>query len=266
MNKIIDNACKDDFIIKFPFVHLHPIFLDLMSNRRIMAICEQIMGKWFRFDHAFGYQEVPPHIGKNDIENLHGGLLEEQHGFQYFWYGGRPYCGQIQFGYVLYDVKPGDGGLVLIPGTHKQNIPLNARKLYYNVLRCDMDAWWVHKPVFNAGDLIVFNEAVIHGTMAWKPKDRPRRTIYYKYCPGYMAWADYSRINYSHLARNALERRLLRGPYVGTFTESRPRWEDHYKSSTLKDVKLSFKEKFDKVALKLKAKKVARFFLKRRKK
>jgi len=266
MNKIIDDAHKDDFIIKFPFLDLNPIFLDLLSDRRVMAICEQLMGKWFRFDHAFGYQEVLPHIGKNDIENLHGGLLEEQRGFQYHWYGGKPYCGQIQFGYAMYDVKPGDGGIVLIPGTHKQNIPLTARQLYYDVLRCDLDEWWVHKPALNAGDLIIFNEAVIHGTMAWKPKDRPRRSLYYKYCPGYMAWADYSRINYYHLARNNLEKRLLRGPYVGTFTESRPRWEDHYKQPTLKDIKMDIKGKVVKLANKMNARKVIRLFLKKRKK
>ncbi len=263
INAILDKAHEGEFIVKFEFLHLDLIFMDLLSDPRVLAVCEQLMGKWFRFDHAFGYQQIRPFIGKAKIENLHGGLMAEQGGFQYFWYGNRPYCGQVQFGFVMHPVKKGDGGLIFVPGSHKQNIPLTGIDVYYKILKGDLEEWWVHNPVLNAGDLVIFNEAVIHGTKLWK-SDHPRRILYYKYCPGYMAWADYSQTQkYVVLARNNLERRIMRGPYVGRYKPRKPRWEDEYRTPTVFDVKSSVREKIMRAAKKANAQKLVKLFYKK---
>ena len=39
-----------------------------------------------------------------------------------------------------------------------------------------------------AGDVVVFSEALIHGTLPWEGHEE-RRTLVYKYSPGNSAWS-----------------------------------------------------------------------------
>jgi hypothetical protein len=39
------------------------------------------------------------------------------------------------------------------------------------------------------GSLILFNEALVHGTFPWQPADRIRRSVLFKYSPGFLAWS-----------------------------------------------------------------------------
>ena len=41
----------------------------------------------------------------------------------------------------------------------------------------------VVSPSLGAGDLLIFSEALVHGTMRWN-SDKPRRSLLYKYSPG----------------------------------------------------------------------------------
>lgn len=237
MNEIIDRAQAGQFRLKFPFLELDPVFLDLMSHSRVMAICEEFLGKWFRVDNIFGRQNVPPLVGCYDRQNLHAGPFANQGCFQYAWYENRPHCGALEFAYAMDHVEPGDGGLVLVPGSHKQNIPLEGRRLYKEVLNERLDAWWIHNPALDPGDLLIFTEAVVHGTMHWKPKDRRRRNLYYKYIPGCMVWRDYEEMKkYLPLARNQLERNLLRPPFVGRYNENNgPLFNNQWRTPTVPD-------------------------------
>ncbi len=36
--------------------------------------------------------------------------------------------------------------------------------------------------------VVIFNEALVHGTLPWRPADRMRRSILFKYSPGFMSW------------------------------------------------------------------------------
>jgi hypothetical protein len=46
-----------------------------------------------------------------------------------------------------------------------------------------------HQPVLPAGSLLIFNEALLHGTLPWQPVDRLRRSVLFKYSPGFLTWA-----------------------------------------------------------------------------
>ena len=52
----------------------------------------------------------------------------------------------------------------------------------------DEDADYVVQPELRAGDVLIFTEALIHGTQAWTA-DHERRTLLFKYSPPHSTWA-----------------------------------------------------------------------------
>ena len=78
-----------------------------------------------------------------------------------------------------------------------------------------MDSHLVVNPSLKAGDMLIFTEALVHGTVSWK-SNRRRRSILYKYSPGYSSWAQPDSLKkYEALATSDVQRDLLRPPYVG---------------------------------------------------
>ena len=94
---------------------------------------------------------------------------------------------------ALTDVNPGDGGLVVVPGSHKANFPLPD---YVRLYEADHDIFY--NPPAKAGDLIIFNESTTHGTIPWKGKGE-RRVIFFRYVPKYFSWvpAELRQVNLS---------------------------------------------------------------------
>ena len=130
----------------------------------------------FRLEQAFGVQDIPPHV-EDRSEDLHAGPLANKGSFSYQWHGNRAHCGVLAFAFAMMPMRPGDGGLVLVPGSHKQNLPIEGLHVWNGVLERRFDAWWLHEPTLDPGDLLVFTEAVVHGTRAWRPRDRGRRRV-----------------------------------------------------------------------------------------
>ena len=44
-------------------------------------------------------------------------------------------------------------------------------------------AFPVHNPPAKAGDLVIFNEATLHGTLPWRNTSHETRRLLYRYCP-----------------------------------------------------------------------------------
>ena len=92
-------------------------------------------------------------------------------------------CGMIVCQFQLTDVNEGDGGFACIPGSHKANFPCP------EVIR----TWDEHQEVVynvpcKAGDMVIFNEATLHGTLPWTAKHE-RRSLLYRYSPKYLHFA-----------------------------------------------------------------------------
>ena len=73
--------------------------------------------------------------------------------------------------WALTDAKAGDGGFVCVPGSHKTN--------FINLLPTDAQSQevmpeYVRQPAVKAGDVILFTEALMHGTRAWQGSDERR--------------------------------------------------------------------------------------------
>jgi hypothetical protein len=208
INNIIDDAKVkvDPTGGKFSFLPLSSCFLELMAHPKTLEILRVMLGDWFRFDHAIGIEMDT--ISKT-FQGLHAGLLKEQGSFFYQWSHGKMRNGLVKVIYALNDVDPDDGGFVCIPGSHKSNLD------YYP----DMNSHLVVQPTLKTGDMLIFTEALVHGSKEWKAEHR-RRVLIYSYAPGYFAWRNYDSMkSYLELANDDLQRDLLRPPYVGSFDE-----------------------------------------------
>ena len=83
----------------------------------------------------------------------------------------------------LSDTQEGDGGLAVVPGSHKANLPMPTELAEY---KPPFDGI-VRNPAANRGDVLIFTEALTHGTLPWKPKHQ-RRSILYRFIPGSSAY------------------------------------------------------------------------------
>ena len=96
------------------------------------------------------------------------------------------FCNNFVCFFYLTDVELGDGGLIVIPGSHKGEF---ARPK--NLLKPDeegLDA--IEDPVFTnltpkAGDFLIISELLTHGVLRWRRKDKDRRFLILRYRPQY---------------------------------------------------------------------------------
>jgi hypothetical protein len=191
---------------KFSFFEMDRFFMELMARPRTIGILKAMLGEWLRFDHAFGIQMTR---AESIQENLHAGPLQNQRAFWYQWSGQSMHNGLIKVIYALNDVNPGDGGFICVPGSHKSNVDHKPRH----------DSPLVINPTMRAGDMLIFTEALVHGSRQWAA-DCTRRVLIYSYGPGCLAWKHYDSLRpYVALAQTDLERELLRPPYVGDYDE-----------------------------------------------
>ena len=154
-------------------------FRRMLVHERIVGIFNEILGTGFRLDHGPGLIQMDD---ETEGHRLHGGMTfdpSQYHGFDH----GKMHCGLCVAAWQLTDVEPGDGGFACIPGSHKSNY-----RPAMDVLMLDADWGCVEQVVAPAGSVVIFNEALGHGTLPWQPADRLRRAILFKYSPGFMSW------------------------------------------------------------------------------
>ena len=153
-------------------------FREVLANPRIIPYLNTLLGRGWKLDHApFIYTSTSGTEGLR----LHGHGQAEFSGARFYAYqNGKMRCGLINCQYQLNDVNPGDGGLCIIPGSHKANFHLP------NDISCyEADQDIVQHIPMKAGDLVIFNEATTHGTLPWQGEGE-RRSLFYRYTPKYM--------------------------------------------------------------------------------
>jgi hypothetical protein len=120
-----------------------------------------------------------------------GGQLHcarEDHGWasaQHSVVGGRCHADNIVIFPYLDDVHVGDGGLVVLPGSHKSTLPRPGHKNDLPPLYSSSPADWstqlprglVNVAPVSAGDFLILSEATVHGILPWAPRDRLRRFL-----------------------------------------------------------------------------------------
>ncbi len=168
---------------------LSPMLEELLGNHDLRAGREARAATrtplpTFRIDHV----NVHTHVTQGYRGGmLHGGW-KSTGGSQFFRYhDGAFYNGLMAVTFELHDTHPNGGGFGCIPGSHKANLALP--RAWQDLSR------GVHPAVYpvpaRAGDLILFTEALIHGTLPWTV-DAPRQSVFYKFSPHGTSWsADY---------------------------------------------------------------------------
>jgi ectoine hydroxylase-related dioxygenase (phytanoyl-CoA dioxygenase family) len=156
-------------------------FRAMLAHPQITPYLNQLLGKGWRLDHNAGLISM-----RKGAEGhlLHGssGPAFDRHQY-YIFKDGQMHNGLTVVAWQLADVNPGDGGLALIPGSHKGNYacPQPVRK------------WEAHQDVVKqvtckAGDVVIFTEAVTHGTIPWIA-DHDRRSVLFRMSPGNLTYA-----------------------------------------------------------------------------
>ena len=142
---------------------------------------------------SFDYHHGPLFIDENfatfrgpgEAIGLHSGGYPPIHRNQFRYHNGRFMCGQIDILIALTDFGPGDGGTMIIPGSHKSNF----RHPHYDEHRMAVGATVegiegaveIH---INAGDALLFVDGAAHGS-AKRENPGIRRTIVYRYGPSW---------------------------------------------------------------------------------
>jgi len=156
-------------------LHTHPAFVALLDHPAVFDVLLEVCGSALRLDHAYGIVMAP---GTGGLD-LHGGGAPFDPAQFYVVDGSGISCGLVAVQWVLRDQPAGAGGFCCVPGSHRASFPLPAE------VGLDDEAN-VEVPL-GAGDLVVFTEALTHGTLPWQAAHE-RRTLLYKYSPGSSSW------------------------------------------------------------------------------
>ncbi len=100
----------------------------------------------------------------------------------YHFNNGKFRCGQVNALMALTDIGPGDGGTMVVPGSHKSNFPHpNEAYLDEKGIPVKMDslagAIEVH---LNRGDVLLFSDGIAHGASS-RTNPGERRVVIYRY-------------------------------------------------------------------------------------
>jgi Phytanoyl-CoA dioxygenase (PhyH) len=146
----------------------------LIDHVAVFDLVKELCGGNVRLDHAYGIQMTPGTTGLG----LHGGGTPFDPAQYYVARGGRTYHGLVAVMWALVD-HPEGSGLCCVPGSHKASFPLP---------RDTADL--VRGVPLQAGDMMVFTEALTHGTLPWSA-GHDRLALLYKYAPGHLCWSAY---------------------------------------------------------------------------
>ena len=175
-------------------------FRDLIDHPAVLEIVRETCGPNVRLDHVYGIAMERATAGLG----LHGGGTPFDPAQHYRADGGRIRTGLMAAQWALVDHPPGGGGFVCVPGSHKSAFPLPST----------FDRELAVQVPMAAGDVVIFTEALTHGTLPWRGHSE-RRLLAYKYSPGNSSWA--SELHVSEALRALLtdrQRLLVEPPYV----------------------------------------------------
>ena len=148
---------------------------DLVDHDAVIDIVRELCGEMVRLDHAYGITMSPNTSGLG----LHGGGAPFDAAQYYAVDGDGIHTGLVAAQWAVSPHPIGHGGFCCIPGSHKAhfNRPTSIGLEHAIVVHVALEP----------GDLVVFTEALTHGTIRWSAPFN-RRSLLYKYSPGSSSW------------------------------------------------------------------------------
>lgn len=178
-------------------------FCDLLDHAAIMPYLKAILGDGFRLDHYYG---IYMRAGTERLD-LHGGNTPYDPPEYYHFRNGEMYNGLTVVAWNLTDTGPEQGGFCCIPGSHKANYPCPAA-----IKERHIDSGLVVVPEAGAGSVVIFTEALTHGTAPWIAAHQ-RRSLLYKYSPAQQSWSKTHVQPPEGVTLTARQRLLFEPPY-----------------------------------------------------
>ncbi|WP_282935990.1 phytanoyl-CoA dioxygenase family protein [Paenibacillus sp. RC67] len=200
MNRAIDEKQAVGEPIRDFFMWDEPGFRNLIDHPKTKPYLNAMFGQHYRLDHEYA---IIHRKGDKQLQ-LHGGNNPFDPGQFYHVQDGNIFSGLTVYSFALSDIGPDDGGFCCISGSHKANFALPEEYRYYEEIGPT-----VHVPQ-KAGSLLIFTEALTHGTFPWQGTQE-RRSFLYKYSPLMIAWRNYDRTP-ELLERLTPEQRLILDP------------------------------------------------------
>jgi len=171
---------------------------------------------------TFDYMQGPLFIdevfanlrGPGNAIGMHSGADCHIKRNQYRYRNGNFMVCQVNVLIALTDIKPGDGGTVIIPASHKQNLahPLMGKHIMGSEF-CSGDAMPLSEEIFmKAGDAIVFADTICHGS-ARRVNEGQRRIVVQRYGPSWGFFRHGYRPSKELLERLTPERRQIVWPH-----------------------------------------------------
>ena len=151
-------------------------FREMLAHPNTIPHLNTILGEGWRLDHGPGLIAMDKGCSGG---TLHGNFDNAP----YFYREGKIFTGLCVIEYLLADEGPGDGGVCVVPGSHKANLACPAK-----MRKWEQYQEYVTEINANASDAVIFSEACTHGTLPWTASHQ-RRAILYKYNTGHMAWS-----------------------------------------------------------------------------
>lgn len=159
-------------------------FCDLLDHDQIMPVLRFRLGDCFRLDRIYG-MHMSAGMANGKLHSDYGATAPTSNAVPGHYYHSRDteiLNGFTVVAWNLADAGPQYGGFCCIPGSHKSNF-----KLPQQISDAPDETPCVIIPPAPAGSVILFTEALTHGTAAWRGQHQ-RRSLLYKYCVSQMAW------------------------------------------------------------------------------
>jgi len=160
-------------------------FRNFLCHPRLVPVLTELLGVGYRLDHS------PLMITQEkgaEGHTLHGGAVTESGEpawpLMYSFHHGQIRNQLLTVCMQLADAGPNDGGFCVVPGSHKSNYPVPPALA--DLADPDL-AEHVRQPAIKTGDVLVFTEAVLHGTLPWTGLHQ-RRTVIYRFAPAGSAY------------------------------------------------------------------------------
>ncbi len=159
-------------------------FLQLRDHPVLVAYVRSLCGDGYRLDN--GPQLLGDKYGSTRLEGG-GEFLDWSRA--YFHRNGVRHCQGLTAVYALSPVAQGDGGLALIPASHRANVEIPEE-----VLDEVADAGLVKQPSLQPGDLLLCASSLVHGMREWRG-DGPLRLLRYDFTSRYVRTRDWGNLD-----------------------------------------------------------------------
>lgn len=194
-------------------------FEDLIDNPRWLEKVKHFVGGEGTFDWNHGPIFMDENFfsirGPGEAIGLHSGGHEGTKRTQFRFHNGRFHCGQINVLMAFNDVGPGDGATMVIPGSHKANFVHPSFEKHKMKSGQSTSVEGVEGAVevhLNAGDAVLFVDAISHGSAA-RVNEGERRICVYRYGPSWGYFRHGYRPSKELLERLTPEQRAIVHPH-----------------------------------------------------